>query len=449
MPPKKVREPPLRVGDRVSIAVMQFGEEYAKGRAEAEDGSHRRWSSQELRDEGEVKEKSDGKFLVEFGSDEDARWWKRDKLRFVRRADRPVVQVEEERGSSDAESEFGPGDDASGDEEGEEDEGEEDEDESEEEDEEGDAADPTTNPADPNAAGWTRDDNCFECERAKHGYISKFEPVWNRRPASCKVGTASTDDDIDAYFFDVCRSWFDDEFVAQVADAMQQNGRLKGSDWAAWTVTVDDVYQWIGVWYYSLAFPQVGDRRQYFRGNRTSGGGLPFGPVHFLEDYLSMGGNGFKGVRWFENMLTCFSLPTGDAEESDPFFRVRHMWEVVRKTFSECVLPSWLMCLDESMVKWRGRGMPGLMVVPRKPTPMGLEIHTLCCALSGIMTNFEVYEGKEAMEKKEFVGELTEHGAINKSTALSLRCVSPYFTTVCVRSGTCIHATMFTYVCAL
>ena len=44
--------------------------------------------------------------------------------------------------------------------------------------------------------------------------------------------------------------------------------------------------------------------------------------------------------------------------------------------------------------------MPGLMVVPRKPAPIGLEIHTLCDALSGIMVNFEVYEGKELMEKK-------------------------------------------------
>ena len=43
--------------------------------------------------------------------------------------------------------------------------------------------------------------------------------------------------------------------------------------------------------------------------------------------------------------------------------------------------------------KWMGRGMPGLMVVLRKPTPVGLEIHTLCCAICGVMIWFEVYEG--------------------------------------------------------
>eukprot|EP00965_Chrysotila_dentata_P051223 1697836-Pleurochrysis_carterae.AAC.1 len=74
--------------------------------------------------------------------------------------------------------------------------------------------------------------------------------------------------------------------------------------------------------------------------------------------------------------------------------------------------------------------MPGLMVVPRKPTPMGLELHTVCCALSGILINFEVYEGKERMEQKQYVGEPTEFGPINKSTALTLRCVQPWFGTV-------------------
>ena len=51
------------------------------------------------------------------------------------------------------------------------------------------------------------------------------------------------------------------------------------------------------------------------------------------------------------------------------------------------------MLLDESMVRWEGAGMPGLMVVLRKPTPIGLELHTLCCALCGVLIWFEVYEG--------------------------------------------------------
>ena len=65
--------------------------------------------------------------------------------------------------------------------------------------------------------------------------------------------------------------------------------------------------------------------------------------------------------------------------------------------------------------------MPGLMVILRKPTPIGLELHTLCCALSGILVFFEVYEGKTAMETKEFC---KEYG---KSIALTLRMTKKFF----------------------
>eukprot|EP00965_Chrysotila_dentata_P257621 6212945-Pleurochrysis_carterae.AAC.1 len=64
--------------------------------------------------------------------------------------------------------------------------------------------------------------------------------------------------------------------------------------------------------------------------------------------------------------------------------------------------------------------MPGLMVVPRKPTAMGLELHAVRCAVWGILINFELYEGKESMEQRQYAGELAEFGPINKSLALTL-----------------------------
>ena len=72
------------------------------------------------------------------------------------------------------------------------------------------------------------------------------------------------------------------------------------------------------------------------------------------------------------------------------------------------------------MVEWVGQGVPGLMVIPRNPTPVGLELHTLCDSQSGIMLNFEVYEGKETMAKKEFVNEKTDIGIIHGVNAALL-----------------------------
>lgn len=133
------------------------------------------------------------------------------------------------------------------------------------------------------------------------------------------------------------------------------------------------------------------------------------------------GGRGPRGLSWYESMMSCFKLPQwknsvetgtengGAVERSqpynsqDPFAPTRKFWDHLRAAFYFAMVASWLICLDESMVRWTGRGMPGLMVILRKPTPIGLELHTLCCcALCGVLVWFEVYEGKEAMAKEPF-----------------------------------------------
>lgn len=73
-----------------------------------------------------------------------------------------------------------------------------------------------------------------------------------------------------------------------------------------------------------------------------------------------------------------------------------------------------------STSQWSDGWGPGCPAT-RKPAPLGLELHTFCDALCGILVNFEVCEGKERMEKKEFVGDKTKVGEMNKSTALTLR----------------------------
>eukprot|EP00965_Chrysotila_dentata_P020667 684307-Pleurochrysis_carterae.AAC.3 len=176
-------------------------------------------------------------------------------------------------------------------------------------------------------------------------------------------------------------------------------------------VTNENTIQWIGVWYCMLAFPQPGDRRAYF--NKY----VAFGSVHNLEEPLRLGASyeRTKGIKWFENMHLVFALPVHtDGEVGDPFQAVLCMWDICRSVFLANVLPSWLLFVDELMVKWVCRKMPGPMVVPRKPTLMGLELHTVCCAVSGILVNFEIYEGKERMEAKQFVCEVNEFGPIHK-----------------------------------
>eukprot|EP00951_Prasinocladus_malaysianus_P003499 scaffold24601_cov33-Prasinocladus_malaysianus.AAC.1 len=73
------------------------------------------------------------------------------------------------------------------------------------------------------------------------------------------------------------------------------------------------------------------------------------------------------------------------------------------------------------MAQWKGRGMPGLMKVPRKPTPVGRESHTTADVETGVINHSELYEGKERMADKEFVAEW------GKNPAVAMRGVKPWF----------------------
>jgi len=62
----------------------------------------------------------------------------------------------------------------------------------------------------------------------------------------------------------------------------------------------------------------------------------------------------------------------------------------------EIFYPSWALCLDESMSIWMNRyTCPGWVFCPRKPHPFGNEYHTICCAESGILFDFEIVEGND------------------------------------------------------
>ena len=266
-------------------------------------------------------------------------------------------------------------------------------------------------------SGWKRDDEfCFD-QRAKFS-TAKDPPKLNGHQ---KYDTTS------ASLFELGCLFLPMTYLTLMAAEMTEYGRELHSKNihfpATWSVSVDDLLQWIGVWMYYLAFPQPGGPRVYWQ--EPPGG---FGPRHKLQACLRLAGNGEKGLNWFECMLACFKLPgyaRGDKEwkKDDPFQSTRRFWDALRDAFYNAVTASWLLVMDESMVQWQGRGMPGLMVILRKPTPIGLELHTLCCALCGILVWFEVYEGKDAMAVKEFC---TEYG---KSIALTLRMCKRFFGT--------------------
>ncbi|EOD33660.1 hypothetical protein EMIHUDRAFT_229385 [Emiliania huxleyi CCMP1516] len=251
-------------------------------------------------------------------------------------------------------------------------------------------------------AAWKENDLRQFCARDREGGDDFGPRLEQLNPASSLL--------------DYAKHFLPMEYIGELAEQMQANGRARwteGNDlnYKNWFVTTNDVLQWIGCWMYMLAFFTPSDG---------------FGPTYDLKTWLGIGHPGAqRGIFWFKQMQACFELPTYGSS-SDPFNATRKFWDTLRDAFFAAVTCGWVMCLDESMVKWLGRGMPGFMVVQRKPTPKGLELHTLCCAICGILIWFEVWEGKKAMATKPKCAEQKEKLGSDgpwRSVALTLRLV--------------------------
>ena len=324
----------LKEGDTVSVRVGVFGEEYAKTRVT----DRTPWTTETVRDDGEVTGRDGDKWVVTC-SDISVKL-KRSEIAFVSRPQQApgaarTTALDAEDSSQDDEEHPAPTDSS---------------------DDECPVGEPDHGEGGDGIGGfaavneWTRDDESATDERAKHGFTDKNGP----RLTLAGWETAS--------LFALALHFLPMKFIEAMATAMQTAGRAKakgtGPDrrWANWTVTTNDVLQWIGVWLYFLAFPQPGERRAYFQ--EPEGG---FGSRHRLGDFLKLGRNGTKGLLWFEDMHTCFCLPEDPNSEGDPFRKTRRWWNALRDAFYSAVTCSWLMLLDESMVRWMGVGMPGLM----------------------------------------------------------------------------------------
>ena len=85
--------------------------------------------------------------------------------------------------------------------------------------------------------------------------------------------------------------------------------------------------------------------------------------------------------------------------------------------------------LDDSMIKLYHRNLKGKIEIIRKFRPIGNEIKNMLDAMSQIVINLELYEGKDIMSGKDHV---REHSA---TTATTMCLTQPYH-----GSGRCIIA---------
>jgi Transposase IS4 len=161
-------------------------------------------------------------------------------------------------------------------------------------------------------------------------------------------------------------------------------------------LTKNEFFVWIGLWFYMGCHMGFRRRDWWAQTEPNINHGAPFR----FNEYMSR--NRFEDI--LQNLV--YTNRTPPAGYVDRFFQMRQMEEAWNKNMADQFDPSWINCLDESMMEWLNQfTCPGFMCVGRKPHPFGNERHTICCALSTIMWHAEIVEGKDRssqMGQKEF-----------------------------------------------
>ena len=87
--------------------------------------------------------------------------------------------------------------------------------------------------------------------------------------------------------------------------------------------------------------------------------------------------------------------------------------------------PAWMVCVDESMVVFYNKYVPGWVAVNRKPHPLGNEYHTTACCESKVIFCIELVEGKSAPMLGRHREAEFEHEFDSKIAALVVRMTRP------------------------
>ena len=183
-------------------------------------------------------------------------------------------------------------------------------------------------------------------------------------------------------------------------------------------MTKGEFLRFIGLWLFMATVGGSHHRRSYWSSSPISeDGGAPFR----FHTWMSR--------QRFERILFHLRFTSKEAPSyADKFWEVRDLIKRWNRHMKQAFKASWVSCLDESISIWFNRwSCPGWVFCPRKPHPFGNEYHTICCALSGIMFQIELVEGKD--QPKEEKERLTKSNRKGTTVGLLLRLCEPLFAT--------------------
>ncbi|CAJ0928404.1 unnamed protein product [Ranitomeya imitator] len=103
----------------------------------------------------------------------------------------------------------------------------------------------------------------------------------------------------------------------------------------------------------------------------------------------------FEAIHKFLHYNDNARCPARDDPNFDRLFKVRPVIEHFNKKFAEVYVPQRDICVDESLIHFKGR-LGFRQYLPSKRARYGIKLYKLCESASGYTHSFRVYEGKDS-----------------------------------------------------
>ena len=189
--------------------------------------------------------------------------------------------------------------------------------------------------------------------------------------------------------------------------------------------------RWLGLWM-MMSTTDGHERKHFFESNKAGTDERFDGPPFRLNDLMS-------GRRFDEILRVHKTYSQITPQFKDRFHPVRQFLDAWNENMADHFVPSWVVCLDESMSLWTNMfTCPGFVFCPRKPWETGNEYHTIACGLTSIIFHMELVEGKDRPSQLPPLQYVDRGG---KTVGLLLRMTKPIHNTgrlVILDSGFCV-----------
>lgn len=94
----------------------------------------------------------------------------------------------------------------------------------------------------------------------------------------------------------------------------------------------------------------------------------------------------------FRDLMRCLHFCNNENPSNDRMRKIKNPLLHCRNKFKNCITPYQNLCIDESLLLWKGR-LSFKQYIPSKRNRFGIKMFVLCDCTTGVVLDFIVYTG--------------------------------------------------------